>query len=85
MAVSEAYLAYLIRSNVQPFVRAHGQWVNEQIVPIVNDFERRAKAVQKISDPRAPHTSAERCANWSALWMSPARIVTVCLPLDRAG
>lgn len=39
----------------------------------------------KISEPRAPHTSAERCTNWRALWMSPARIVTVFLPLDRAG
>ena len=46
MVVSGAYRAYLIRSNVQPLVRAYGQWVNEQIIPIVNGFEKRADALQ---------------------------------------
>jgi hypothetical protein len=47
MAVSGSYLAWRARWSAQPFVRAYGQWVHEHIVPIVNDFEKRAHAVEE--------------------------------------
>jgi hypothetical protein len=47
MAVSGSYLASRTRLNTQPFVRAYGQWVHEHIIPIVNDFENQARAVEQ--------------------------------------
>lgn len=47
MAVAGSYLSYRVRWSAQPFIRAYGQWVNEYIIPIVNDFESRARAVEQ--------------------------------------
>lgn len=69
MAVSGSHLAWLISTNAQPLVRAYGQWVNEHIIPIANDFEQQANAIQNETYARLSDVVIVRpcCrADWSA-------------------
>ena len=47
MAVTGGYLARRVSWQAQAFVRAYGQWVNEHIIPIAEDFDQRAEQIQE--------------------------------------
>jgi hypothetical protein len=47
MAVGGFYIAWRIRQMVLPFVRVYGQWVEERIIPMSDQLEKMANAVEK--------------------------------------
>lgn len=47
MAVGGLYIAYRIRQMVLPFVRVYGQWVDERIIPMADQLEKMANAVEQ--------------------------------------
>ena len=47
MAVGGLYIAYRIRRMVLPFVRVYGQWVEERIIPMSEQLQKMANAVEQ--------------------------------------
>lgn len=47
MAVVSQYLSWRIRHSTLPAIRAYGQWVNDYIIPVVNDLTARADAIER--------------------------------------
>src|ERR1700674_2668882 len=47
MAVGGLYIAYRIRRMVLPFVRVYGQWVEERIIPLSEQLQKMAEAVEQ--------------------------------------
>jgi hypothetical protein len=47
MAVGGLYIAWRIRQMVLPFVRVYGQWVEERIIPMSDQLEKMANAVEQ--------------------------------------
>lgn len=47
MAVGGLYIAWRIRQMVLPFVRVYGQWVEDHIIPLSNQLQKMAEAVEK--------------------------------------
>jgi hypothetical protein len=47
MAVGGLYISWRIRQMVLPFVRVYGQWVEERIIPMSDQLEKMANAVEK--------------------------------------
>ncbi len=47
MAVGGLYIAWRIRQMVLPFVRVYGQWVEERIIPLSEQLEKMANAVEQ--------------------------------------
>lgn len=46
MAVGGLYISWRIRQMVLPFMRVYGQWVEEHIIPMSNQLEKMANAVE---------------------------------------
>jgi len=47
MAVGGLYISWRIRQMVLPFVRVYGQWVDEHIIPLGDQLEKMADAVEQ--------------------------------------
>src|SRR5580658_10007905 len=47
MADGGLYISWRIRQMVLPFVRVYGQWVEERIIPMSDQLEKMANAVEK--------------------------------------
>ena len=47
MAVGGLYIAYRIRRMVLPFLRVYGQWVEERIIPLSEQLQKMAEAVEQ--------------------------------------
>jgi hypothetical protein len=47
MAVGGLYIAHRIRRMVLPFVRVYGQWVEERIIPMSEQLQKMAEAVEQ--------------------------------------
>ena len=47
MAVGGLYIAYRIRRMVLPFVRVYGQWVEDRIIPMSEQLQKMAEAVEQ--------------------------------------
>jgi hypothetical protein len=65
MAVNGGYLDFRLRHSIRPILYAYGQWVDDHIIPLVEDFEARANAAQQAAFEQISATVNPECADES--------------------